>query len=70
MKRSDMILDIASELVREETDFLDFGKALIVAEFVLTRIEKEEMMPPFNEELYYKTWRDEGNPYGWEPENE
>lgn len=49
MRRSEMILDIASELVRAESDFIDFGKALALAEYVLDRIEKEGMIPPETE---------------------
>lgn len=46
MKRSEMVLNIASELVHEYTDFMSFDKAQKLAEIVLNRIEKEAMFPP------------------------
>lgn len=46
MKRSDIILDIASTLVHTYTDFMSFDKTQELAELVLDRIEKEGMLPP------------------------
>jgi len=66
MKRSEMILNIASELVREESNFISWDKAQILAEHVLKRIEKEGMLPP--SQLFKNI------PWGfqceWEPETE
>lgn len=39
MKRSDMILNIASELVHEHINFISFDKAQELAEVILSRIE-------------------------------
>jgi hypothetical protein len=46
MKKSEMIEDIASEMIREEINFPSFNKAKIVAEHILNRIEKQGMLPP------------------------
>ena len=46
MKRSEMIEDIASELVHEHTGFISWDKAQELAETVLTRIEDSGMKPP------------------------
>lgn len=46
MKRSEMIQNIASELVHEWTGFMPFSKAQQLAEIVLKRIEKDGMQPP------------------------
>lgn len=43
MKRSEMLEDIALELIREELGFPSYDKCQIVAEYVLNRIEKEGM---------------------------
>lgn len=76
MKRSEMILDISSELIREELNFPSFDKAQIVAEYILNRIEKEGMQPPFAE---FKPIDYSGPGFlppktiysnKWEPENE
>jgi predicted kinase len=48
MKRSEMILIIASELVHEFTNFMDFDDAQSMAEIVLARVEDEGMLPPYN----------------------
>ena len=45
MKRSEIILCIASELVCDLTNFMPFDKAQELAEIVLNRIEKEGMCP-------------------------
>lgn len=50
-----MILDIASELVHEYTNFMSFDKAQELAEIILNRIEKEGMRRP----LHYKRVDDE-----------
>jgi hypothetical protein len=46
MKRSDMIQNIASELVHEYTNFMSFDKALNMAEIILNRLEIDGMQPP------------------------
>lgn len=46
MKRSEMIEIIASELVQEFTNFMMFNKAQELAEIILSRIEKDGMLPP------------------------
>jgi len=46
MKRSEMILNIASELIHEHTNLIPFDKAQDLAEIVLNRIEKDGMLPP------------------------
>ena len=46
MKRSDVILAIASELVHSDINFVPFNKAQEMAEIILNRIEKEGMLPP------------------------
>lgn len=52
MKRNDMILDIASELICGELNFPSWDKAQIVAEYILKRVEKEGMTPPlFHREI-------------------
>lgn len=71
MKRSEMIEDIASELIREESNFISWDKAKILAKYVLKRIEKEGMLPPFRN----KTWETENEIHSvfeseWEPEND
>jgi len=50
MKRSEMILNIASELVHEYTNLMPFDKAKELADIVLTRIEREGMYPPATRE--------------------
>lgn len=59
MKRSEMIQNIASELVCEQTNHISWDKAQEVAERVLARIEKDGMTPPpslkpIPYETYYK----------------
>jgi hypothetical protein len=83
MKKSDLIQDIASELIISGYDVLDLGigydKAKVIADILLKRIEKEGMIPPgwvavmatgkkYNPET--DQGRDVLNRYGWEPENE
>ena len=67
-----MVLDIASELVHEHTNFMPFDKAQELAEIVLNRIEKEGMLPPFNEEEFIFSKNEHGielaNGNQWEPE--
>jgi hypothetical protein len=50
MKKSDLIQDIASELIISGYDVLDLGigydKAKVIADILLKRIEKEGMIPP------------------------
>ena len=46
MRRSDMILDIASVLVDERTNFMSWDKAQELAEMVLTTVERQGMIPP------------------------
>lgn len=46
MKRSEMIQNIASELIHPNTKFMSYDKALELAEIVLKRIEKDGMLPP------------------------
>lgn len=49
MKRRHMIMDIASELILQLIEYhidLDYGKAQEVADKILTRQEKEGMLPP------------------------
>ena len=36
---------------------------------VLSLIEKRGMLPPFNPDVYYLTWRDGGTGYEWEIES-
>lgn len=45
MKRSDMVLNIASTIVMHDIT-ITFDKAQDMAEIVLERIEKEGMLPP------------------------
>jgi hypothetical protein len=70
MKRSDMVLDIASELVHEYTNFMSWDKAQELAEIILSRIEKDGMSPPpydvmkdrkndFNQIYMMNRWEDE-----------
>jgi hypothetical protein len=72
MKRSEMIENVASELVHEWTGFMPFDKAKQLAEICLNRIEKEGMRKP----LKYIKVNDEllGNIEvaidKWEPEEE
>lgn len=46
MKRSEMIQNIASELIHPNTKFMSYDKALELAEIVLKRIEEDGMLPP------------------------
>jgi quinol monooxygenase YgiN len=70
MKRSDMLLNIASELVHEHTNFMAWDKAQELAKIVLSRIEKDGMLPPpydvmkdrkndFNQIYMMNRWEDE-----------
>jgi hypothetical protein len=45
MKRSDMVLNIASTIVMHDIT-ITFDKAQEMAEIILERIEKEGMLPP------------------------
>ena len=67
MKRSDMIKDIASELVCEYTNFMSFDKAQDLANVILNRIEKEGMCPPPDETIGTSSL---GIPCQWEYEGE
>lgn len=82
MKRSEMIQNIASELIHPNTNFMSYDKALELAEIVLNRIEREGMLPPNRPELVnnnkIKTSKDMEkmptlviiNVNTWGPENE
>lgn len=37
---------------------------------VLELCEEQGMLPPFNEDVYYKTWRNNGDGYEWDEEGE
>lgn len=71
MKRSEMlqaIKDVLYPHLPQYPECPDF-----IAESVLQVIEGgnpsgKAMLPPFNYELYYRTWRDGGNGYEWEKE--
>lgn len=71
MKRSEMVLNIASELVNDLTNFMPFDKAQCMAEIILTRIQKDGMIPPMSKETethhggYVRLWT-----MKWEPEVE
>jgi hypothetical protein len=54
VKRSEMIQDIASELI-QGTNFIPWNTAQELAELVLKRIEKEGMVP----NTYYREWDEE-----------
>jgi hypothetical protein len=76
MKRSEMLLDIASELVHEHTNFMPWSKAQQMAEIVLSRIEREGMKPPMAEVPPYQELDLPLDPnpknvwaYQWEPED-
>lgn len=62
MKRSEMVLNIASELVHSYTNFLSFDKAQELAELILSRIEKDGVLPPAYSYLNI-------NLRNWEPED-
>lgn len=62
MKRSEIIMNIASELVHEFTNFMAFDDAQEMAEIVLKRIEKDGMIPPNNQKYDYTITN------SWEPE--
>ena len=73
MKRSQMIKVIKDALYphiidREEGECPDY-----IAEVVLQSIEgsnqfQEGMLPPFDPEIYHKSWRDGGSGHEWEQE--
>ena len=71
MKRSEMIKDIATEIILFDHK-IDFSKAQLLGDMILTRIEKEGMLPPF----YKKFDRSLGESktliknYKWEQEDE
>lgn len=73
MKKSEMILTIASALIHPYTNFMPWDKAQHLAEIILNEMEKEGMTPPYREiasisivEQYgFKAPR-----RSWEPENE
>ncbi len=71
MKRSEMIqlmLETSAEFYGEDilADFKDFERRFVEA--MLKTVETHGMLPPFNHDMYYNTWRDGGNGRQWEPE--
>ncbi len=69
VKRSEMLENIASELVRQELGFPSFDKCQLMAEYILTRMEKEGMCPSYN--LNAELSDDfKVIVYQWEPEND
>lgn len=73
MKRSEMIKNIASELIHEYTNFMSFDKAQELADVVLIRIEQEGMLPPsakFKDPGHFSGDEFEYSLNEWEPEDE
>lgn len=69
MKRSHAVVQMARyyglkayALEHGELDAMTFFST------VLEFLEESGMSPPFNHELYYKTWREGGDGRGWEEE--
>ena len=71
MKRSEMLLSIASELVHPHLGFPLWPEAQEMAEIILSRIEKEGMQPPFSNSVFQKNCRLLQEPHGngWESED-
>lgn len=79
MKRNDMVLAIASEIVCELPQ-IPFDIAQIIGEAILNRVQKEGMLPPERYEKFndfvmaysddYARLLDETKTHTWEPENE
>lgn len=65
MKRSDMELLIAECLIEPHSD-----DPLKEASYILKRLQDHGMMPPFNYDKFYKSWRIGGNGYEWDEEDE
>lgn len=71
MKRSEMLKLISKEL--DITNFRSWeidGNIDDLADSILSKIEENGMLPPFDSIKYQRTWRDGGIGYEWEPENE
>lgn len=65
MKRSDMI-SLISNFIYElnvEPDECD-----AISDKILTKMEDAGMLPPFNNVVYYNSWRDGGTGHVWEKE--
>lgn len=62
MKRSEMVQKI--EWLIDDNGHLSSSH---LADLILDTVE-ESMLPPFNHELYYRTWRNGGTGREWEKE--
>ena len=50
----------------QNADYMSDG----MADFLLERLEQSGLQPPFCYEIYYKTWRKNGDGHEWEEEDE
>lgn len=69
MKRSEMISKINEYLDKQRTD--SYGEMYnndSMGEEILELIEEMGMLPPFNNVVYYNSWRDGGTGNVWEKE--
>lgn len=78
MKRSAFILNLAKQLryyeqinncSEEELNNLPLDAYLDTVNMVIEWAEKLGMMPPFNHDEYYRTWRDGKDGYAWDKED-
>ncbi len=67
MKRSEIIQDIATEIIIFDHK-IDFSKAQLLGDMILTRIEKEGMLPPYLTKD--RRYPDTLNQHNWEFEDE
>ena len=72
MKRSQMI-DVICDALYCHFPTFDTVNHKYIAECVLQSIEGgnnfgQGMLPPFNHDEYYRTWREGGNGHEWEKE--
>lgn len=72
MKRIDMIEKIDNLLMQDfsnpRKDANGGWDNWALAEDLLKMIEDQGMLPPFNHDAFYRTWRDGGNGHEWEEE--